>query len=153
MSHLCVKRLLMLCSLMFLVFFTGISYGALPPYYLLGEVIEKDSVNKTITIRGEYSTMSPPNWAPYTGDVTGTPPNDSALDQIGIGDYIMALSYFGLDGGGWAGLAKLVSNTRLFQVSMRATKRQFKTAKMKIPYQNPSILKWKYPCFYWEYKK
>ena len=42
---------------------------------------------------------------------------------------------------------------RLFQVSMRATKRQFKTAKMKIPYQNPSILKWKYPCFYWEYKK
>ena len=42
---------------------------------------------------------------------------------------------------------------RLFQVSMRATKRQFKTAKMKIPYQNPSLLKWKYPCFYWEYKK
>ena len=37
---------------------------------------------------------------------------------------------------------------RLFQVSMRATKRQFKAAKITIPYQSPSLLKSKYPCFY-----
>ena len=96
-------------------FIPGVN-AVLRPYDHMGTVISKDMENNTITIQADciYSGMGP-EWAPCNCTFEGVSPNENALNELNVGDYVEAHS-LGIPGGKWVTLARIITSTENFKV-------------------------------------
>ncbi len=90
--------------------------AVLRPYDHMGTVISKDTENNTITIQADYrySGMGP-EWSPCNCTLEGVPPNENALNELIVGDYVQAHS-LGTPGGKWVTLARIIPSAENFKV-------------------------------------
>ena len=96
-------------------FIPGVN-AALCPYDHMGTVISKDTENNTITIQMDYIyDGTGPEWSPCNCTLEGMPPNENALNELNVGDYVQAHS-LGAPGGMWVTLARLISSAENFKV-------------------------------------
>ena len=96
-------------------FIAGVN-AALCPYDHKGTVISKDTENNTITIQADYIySGTGPEWAPCNCTLEGMPPNENALNELIVGDYVEAHS-LGAPGGMWVTLARIISSAEDFKV-------------------------------------
>lgn len=96
---------------MLLVFFVfvGTAHAVLRAYTYMGTVLEKDPENMTITIQTEYTPGSD-GWQDDSNVLEGVVPNEDAINEINVGDEVMATS-LGEPGGGWITLGRITSKT------------------------------------------
>ncbi len=96
-------------------FIPGVN-AVLCPYDHMGTVISKDTENNTITIQADciYSGMGP-EWSPCNCTLEGVPPNENALYELNVGDYVEAHS-LGTPGGKWVTLARIITSAENFKV-------------------------------------
>ncbi len=95
-------------------FIPGVN-AVLRPYDHMGTVISKDMENNTITIQADYiySGMGP-EWSPCNCTLEGVPPNENALNELNVGDYVEAHS-LGTPGGKWVTLARIITRAENFK--------------------------------------
>ena len=81
------------------------------PYDYKGTVIGKDMENNTLIIQADhiYAGMGP-KWAPCNNTLEGVPPNENALNELNVGDYVEAHS-LGIPSGRWVTLARIIRST------------------------------------------
>jgi Ca-activated chloride channel family protein len=90
--------------------------AVLRPYDYMGTVISKDMENNTITIQADYVYgVAGPEWAPCNCTFEGVPPNENALNELNVGDYVEAHG-LGILGGKWVTLARIITSAENFKV-------------------------------------
>ncbi len=90
--------------------------AVLCPYDYMGTVISKDTENNTITIQADYIYgVMGPGWSPCNCTLEGVPPNENALNELNVGDYVEAHS-LGAPGGKWVTLARIITSAENFKV-------------------------------------
>lgn len=103
-----------LMSAMPVVFIPGAN-AALCPYYYIGTVISKDAETNLIAIQTDYEYTGVPEWAPYSQIIKGAAPNENALNELIVGDYVEAHS-LDTPGGTWVTLARINTSAEDFKV-------------------------------------
>ena len=96
-------------------FIPGVN-AVLRPYDHMGTVISKDMENNRITIQADciYGGMGPEG-SPCNCTLEGVPPNENALNELNVGDYVEAHS-LGTPGGKWVTLARIITSAENFKV-------------------------------------
>jgi hypothetical protein len=110
------KSVLIVCALVISVMFVGTTWAVLFPYDYMGTVIEKDTQTDIIEIQVEYR-WGGEGWAPDNCTLEGGAPNENAINEINIGDYVVAESLGG-PGGKWITLGKMESSTEKFIIDI-----------------------------------
>ena len=87
----------------------GPAYAVLRPYGYMGRVVGKEAESATIKIQTEYRWGSS-GWQTDRNVLDGTAPNEDAMNEIRVGDYVLATS-LGVPGGSWITLATMKSST------------------------------------------
>jgi len=90
---------------------SGPAYGVLRPFAYMGTVIGKDSESNIVEIQTEYVWGSG-GWASYRQELEGITPNEDAVTDIEVGDYLTGVS-LGVPGESWITLGKMISPTNL----------------------------------------
>ncbi len=96
------------CVLAVSFILVGRAHAVLRPYGYIGSVIGKGFGNTTIQIRTEQ-TWGSLGWETESKVLQGAAPSENAMNEIRVGDYVLATS-LGAPGGSWITLARLLSS-------------------------------------------
>nr|CBH36598.1 hypothetical secreted protein [uncultured archaeon] len=96
--------------------FIPVVNAVLCPYGYMGTVISKDTENNRITIQADYIYGGTgPERVPCNCILEDVPPNENALNELNVGDYVEAHS-LGTPGGKWVTLARIITSAENFKV-------------------------------------
>jgi hypothetical protein len=87
------------------------THSALRSFAYMGTLIGRDPQNNTIEIQTEFVWGSG-GWESYKQALVGVAPNENAVTDMGVGDYLIGVS-LGIPGESWITLGKMISPTNL----------------------------------------